>query len=148
MQTLTSKDSWTTSIIFTQSWGTRVLTFTLGITLLLSTYQQQSFFSDTLHRSCLCQPIPSSRLSGTVIFFGSWIEYGKRQSSVCSLLSAHVGHICHLLQCRRGSLHTNPQWHAVIFQNKALLTIAHNFRGKTLHHKQQKEKSGSLVLKN
>lgn len=42
-------------------------------------------------------------------FFGSWIKYGKRQSSVCSLLSALVGqHVCHLLQCRRESLHTNP----------------------------------------
>lgn len=37
----------------------------------------------------------------------------------------------------------SPQWHAVIFQkhqNKALLTSAHNFTGKSLHHKQQKRK--------
>lgn len=147
MQTLTSKDSWTTSIIFTQSWGTRVLTFTLGITLLLSTYQQQSFFSDTLHRSCLCQPIPSSRLSETVIFLeaGSNMEKDKVQSAHFCLLMQDTFVTC----CNaEGGLSTLTQWHAVIFQNKALLTRAHNFTGKTLHHKQQKEKSESLVLKN
>lgn len=105
------------------------------------------FSSDTLHRSCLCQPIPSSRLSETVIFLeaGSNMEKDKVQSAHFCLLMQDTFVTC----CNaEGGLSTLTQWHAVIFQNKALLTRAHNFTGKTLHHKQQKEKSGSLVLKN
>lgn len=54
MQAPISTDSWTTSIFFPQSSATWILLFTLGIALLLSTYQTTKvLLRHTLPRSCL-----------------------------------------------------------------------------------------------
>lgn len=76
MQVPIFKDSWTTSIFFLQSSATQFLIFALGITLLLSTYQQQRFFRHNLPRSCLavCQFLLPEFLEQWFFFFGSWIE--------------------------------------------------------------------------